>query len=132
LTLGGILAFQNTTVGYRDNRYGNVFLFYASALFTVLGLCFISILMARVNLGFVQKALTYAGQKTLPILLMHKFPILFFQVLFPWTRQPLKNNDPVVGFLTAVVSIAACLAVDKLLEIILAFCFKKKGKAGTP
>lgn len=114
--LGGYLAFRNSLVGYLSNSYGDVLLFYLSATCTVLALCFVSILLSQVNIQTVTRAMVYVGKRTLPILLMHKFPILFFQVLFPWTKQPLKNNDPYVGLVVAIVSIGACLIAERIWQ----------------
>ena len=123
LLLGGCCAFQNSVVSYLSNNYGNVLLFYVSSVCTVLGLCFISMFISHQNIQIFNKTLVYVGQRTLPILLMHKFPILFFQVLFPWTKQPLNNNNPYVGFVVAIVSIVGCLMVDliwqKIFEVVI-------------
>ncbi len=119
LLIGGILAFQNSAIGYLSNHYGNVWLFYSSSICTILGFCYLSIVISHLNVQVINKALGYVGQRTLPILLMHKFPILFFQVLFPWTKQPLKNNNSYVGLVVAIVSIAGCLIVDFIWGVIL-------------
>lgn len=116
LLLGCFLAFQNSAVDYLSNSYGNVLLFYLSSICTILALCFISMLISHLNIQVFSKILTYVGQRTLPILLMHKFPILFFQVLFPWTKQSLKNSNPYVGLVVAIVSIAGCLIVDLIWQ----------------
>lgn len=130
LLLGGFLAFRNGEVDYLSNNYGNVLLFYFSSICTVVGFCFISMFISHRNIRILNKTLTYVGQRTLPILLMHKFPILFFQVLFPWTKQPLKNSDPYVGFAVAIVSIAGCLFVEliwqKLFGMVISKIHKNK------
>ena len=76
----------------------------------------LSILMTQCNWKIITAPLVYIGKHTLPILLMHKFPILFFQVIFPWTKQPMKENNPFVGLFVATVSIAACLGVDVFMQ----------------
>ena len=111
LLFGICCAFQNSAVNYLSNNYGNVLLFYVSSVCTVLGLCFVSMFISHLNIQIFNKTLAYVGQRTLPILLMHKFPILFFQVLFPWTKELLNNNNPYIGFVVAVVSILGCLIV---------------------
>lgn len=116
LLFGGILAFQNSTIAYLSNNYGNIWLFYSGSVCTILGFCCLSIVISRLNVQVINKALTYVGQRTLPILLMHKFPILFFQVIFPWTKQPLKNNNAYVSLAVAIVSIAGCLIVDLIWQ----------------
>ena len=119
LAAGGIMAFANSTVKYLSNHYGNVFLFFTGAGLTVTGLCILSILISQANMKKISALLAYIGKRTLPILLMHKFPILFFRVIVPWTKQPMKENDPVVGLVVAIVSIAACLGVDVFLARIM-------------
>ena len=125
LLIGGVLAFQNSTVGYLSNSYGNVWIFYSSSICTILGFSYLSIVISRLNIQIINKILTYVGQRTLPILLMHKFPILFFQVLFPYTKQPLKNNNPYVGLAVAIVSIAGCLIVEQIWKKIFGIIISK-------
>lgn len=132
LFLGGTAAFLNTNIIYLGNHYGNVLFFYMSAFCTIMGLCFISIAVARCKCSFVSKVGVYVGQRTLPILLMHKFPILFFQVIFPWTRQPLRENDAFVGLLVAIISIVACLVVDIFLRRFFPVFVGQKRKKNLP
>ncbi len=126
LSLGGIIAFLNSEINYLSNVYGNVFLFYFGAVCTATGLCFLSVVLSNINFRFIINPLVYVGKKTLPILLMHKFPILFFQVLFPWTKQPMKDNNAVVGFVVAVISIVLCLLVDFVIQKFFAVFLSKK------
>ncbi len=128
LLSGGIIAFSNSVIGYLSNHYGNVFLFYISANCSIIGFCFFSLIISHLNLKSITKTLVFMGQKTLPILLMHKFPILFFQTIFPFTKQAMKNNNEFVGFLVAVISIIACLLVDMLLQKLVSCLIAKKIK----
>lgn len=113
LILGSGLSIWNYRLGgsvnYLDDHFSNVYLFYLSALLTILGLCFV----ARV---YAPRFMKIIGQKTLPILLLHKFPILFFQTILPWTKQPLKDGDLVVSFLVAVMSVLLCLVADLIFS----------------
>lgn len=130
LILGSALSIWNYRLGgsvnYLDNHFSNVYLFYLSALLMILGLCF----LARVYAPRFMKTL---GKKTLPILLLHKFPILFFQTIFPWTKQPLRDGNLAVSFLIAVLSVMLCLLADlifsKLMKTILTHIRKKKTHA---
>ena len=126
LAVGGIAALSNSKVLYLDNQYGNVFLFFASAVFTITGFCVLSIVMTQSNIKMLTAPFVYVGKRILPILLMHKFPILFFQVIFPWTKEPMKANDPFVGLVVAIISIAGCLVVDVLLRKIVAILPTRK------
>lgn len=128
--LGGFLAFRNSLIGYLANRYGNVLLFYLGSTCTILALCFVSILISHLNMQAISKMMVYVGQRTLPILLMHKFPILFFQVLFPWTKQPLRNNDPYVGLVVAIVSIGGCLIVEGIWKKTFGVMLTKRSNQG--
>lgn len=132
LLFGGTVAFLNVKIIYLGNRYGNVFFFYLSALCTIMGLCFLSMTVSRCKFSFVSKLPVYVGRRTLPILLMHKFPILFFQVIFPWTRQPLKDNNAFVSLLVAIISIIGCLIVDIFLRRFLPVFVGQKKKKNLP
>lgn len=129
LLSGGIIAFSNSVIGYLNNHYGNVFLFYISANCSIIGFCFLSLILSHSNLKFITKTLVFMGQKTLPILLMHKFPILFFQTIFPFTKQAMKNNNEFVGFIVAVISIIACLLVDMLLQKSVSYLIAKNKRS---
>ncbi|MBR3691203.1 MAG: acyltransferase family protein [Clostridia bacterium] len=119
LLSGAILAKFNDPIGCLYNSYGNVFLFYLSAICSILGLCLLSIILSQIKL--IAKVLTYVGQRTMSILLMHKFPIVFFQVVFPWTKQPMKENNALVGLLVTLISISLCLVVDVFMRKYLPF-----------
>lgn len=116
LVLGGVAARFNPAIIYVVNYYGNVFLFYFGATCTAVGLCFLSMALVRTRFAVLRRLLVFTGQKTLPILLLHKFPVLFFQVVFPVTKPLLKENNAPVGFLVAALSIAACLFADFLYQ----------------
>lgn len=125
LIAGGITAFGNSTIMYLSNNYRNVPLFFISAILTIMGFCILSILISRCNLKIITAPLVYVGKRTLPILLMHKFPILFFQVIVPWTKQSMAENDPFIGLVVAIISIAMCLGVDMLMIKIKGMLHKK-------
>ena len=62
----------------------------------------------------------FLGKRTLSILLMHKFPILVFQIMTPVISGWLKNPDSFQGILsaliTAVLSIIMCCIADKVIH----------------
>lgn len=59
--------------------------------------------------------MTYVGQNTIGIMVMHKFPILFFVGLVPVTKR-LNSEYPLPGaVLIASISIALCLIASKVL-----------------
>ena len=63
-------------MSFDHSEYGrNIFVFYCTAIATSLGLCWIFQNLG--NLPFLQ----WFGKNAMAIFLMHKFPVLFFQVL---------------------------------------------------
>jgi len=76
--------------------------------------------------------LRQAGVSSLSILLMHKFPILLFQVLLPFTGRLLSAWDTLPGFLCGILVAGAtlwlCLLAEKVLT---ALCPAVLGKRKT-
>lgn len=62
------------------------------------------------------------GRSSLSILLMHKFPILFFQMVLPLTRRLLSSWDTLAGFLCGLavtaLTLLLCLLAEKLLVLL--------------
>lgn len=101
LCVGAVLAIivQNK-VDYVTSRYENLIVFYVSAFFSVMGFA----LLARC---LSCKWLTYMGKNTLPILLMHKFPIVFMQLFLGKYME--RNLWAGVG-ISVMIAVAACTA----------------------
>ena len=108
LTAGGLLlsVFVNTKVNYWDNEYGQPLLFYAIAILTVYGLMLL--LSAPPSLP---GAVLRVGQGSLGILLMHKFPILFFQVFVPFASGAMRAAAFGPSLAVSAVCVAMCCAV---------------------
>lgn len=68
------------------------------------------------------KFLLCCGSSSLAILLMHKFPILFFQEIVPYVRDALAANDTLLGtccgIAISLVTVILCLAVEKVIQMI--------------
>ena len=63
-------------MSFDHSEYGrNIFVFYGTALITCLGICWIFQNLKELPL------LQWFGRNAMAIFLMHKFPVLFFQVL---------------------------------------------------
>ncbi|MBE5804889.1 MAG: acyltransferase [Clostridiales bacterium] len=60
------------------------------------------------------------GMSSMSMLLMHKFPLLMFQRVIPFTRDLLRANGTLPGLMcsvaVALVSLYLCLAAEKLLQ----------------
>ena len=102
-----------------------------------LSLCFVTALCGIFAVVFLCKAipsskpLSYLGKNTMVILLLHKFPILFFQVIFKPTVEPMKNNFIPVCIVVAIISVVMCLIAGEIIKIICPWLIgasrKKKG-----
>lgn len=112
LVFAVFVAFHNGTVEIRINRYGNYFLYLVDAVLYIFAILGISIYMTGSCL------MKLIGKNTMSILLLHKFPILFFQSIFPLTKTALKDCYSIYGiicsFIVAGISIFACIICSKI------------------
>lgn len=106
---GGTLGRLNGRIMYSGNVYNNLALFYGGAFASIFGYLLLAKAVNR------QPQLEYVGRRTLSILVMHKFPILFFQTIVPFTRGPLKENNLPVAIAVTVISLVLCLAADWII-----------------
>ncbi|MDI9520821.1 MAG: acyltransferase family protein [Bacillota bacterium] len=70
------------------------------------------------------------GFSSLSILLLHKFPILLFQFIIPFTKKALEKPSSLLGFVTSlivsVLTIFLCLLASKVIEKLLPEILGKK------
>ena len=119
MIVGGFLLSQmNGYVGYLGNYYGNTVLYICSALLSIGGVFLVSVYFEKIAFT------NYIGKRTLAILLMHKFPILFFQLLFPH----IKNKMTVLGVVATIASVMLCLMADWILNTFIYKHFYARGK----
>ncbi len=94
----------------------------SSDQYSNLTLCIITAVVGTFAVYFLSKAipsckpLSYIGQSTMVILLLHKFPILFFQVMFPPTKAPMQSNNIPVCIVIAAVTVGMCLAAGVIIK----------------
>ena len=60
--------------------------------------------------------LSYVGKRTLPILVMHKFPILLFRILIPSMRAMLDNGDILIELLFGIFIIVLSLVFERIIS----------------
>ena len=106
---GAALGLYNGHMAYTWYEYGNFFFFLTAALCG----CYGWLMICR-NLP-AYRALSYTGASTLAILVMHKFPILFFQTVVPGVSGLLKNNEVITGVLVSIVSMALCILAQEII-----------------
>lgn len=101
--------FMNEEIRYFSSLYRSLPVFYASAILSILGYL---LLCPMLRAG----ALTYIGQNTLCILLMHKFPIVLMQMLLKRAFDASEIVMTLFSLLVSAVSIALCLAAGAILN----------------
>ena len=120
ISLGAILGLTNKEAGYLNSTYGNIAVFYLSALLSILGIIILSMLIHPF------KILAYCGARTITILVLHKFPILVFQRVIPLTSVYLQEFSIPVGIAVALISIAVCCVADIFIMRIAPFMIGKR------
>lgn len=97
----------------------NLLVFYGSMLFSVFGYMFLSHTI-------VSKILSYMGRNTMAILLMHKFPIMVFQLIF---EEKMANSGFYNVGLSLIITTLACvlsLGCGEILSRIAPFTIGKE------
>lgn len=109
--LGTLLSLISTKVDYVSDAYGNYWMFLLVAMLISGGILLVCA-------GFPKdiKLLRYIGKNTMGILLMHKFPIMFFVFILPMTRTLIADKPLVGAILISVVTIGLCLVVNGVLK----------------
>ena len=71
--------------------------------------------------------LEYIGRNSLGILVLHKFPIVLFQKVIPYSSSALRNPDSLMGIIVGVivsfVAVETALLVTKVIMKVAPFCF---------
>lgn len=108
ILLGAVLSQMNGHIAYSWSLYGSYPIFTAAALCGCIGW----VLLCRQipSVSFIEKV----GASTLAILVMHKFPILFFQTIMPFVKDRLSENNPLWGIMISIIVIFLCMTVKKL------------------
>lgn len=118
---GAFAAVHNTHIAYSWSIYGNYTYFMFSSLCGCLG--WILILRQVRAFGFVR----LVGGSTLSILVMHKFPIVFFQTMVPVVKDWLAADSVPAAAGISIIVILMCLGVQYiLLRIAPVFVGKRK------
>jgi len=111
------LLLNNETISVRQGNYGNIFIYYFVSTimisFVMLVSRFIEKTLKRIEI------LLYVGKNTLGILLLHKFPILFFQKIVKPSKLILAGKENITQIIVAIVisiiTIGLCLLAQAIL-----------------
>lgn len=104
LILGGaFLSTLNSKTDFAMNDFGKLWLYIPTAVVGIFGWCLFAGLLRA-------DGLAYIGRHTMPILLMHKFPIQLYSLL------PIPRDNTAVSILLSVLTVALCLAAAWVYE----------------
>lgn len=119
IVLGFFLSINNGSVSVMSLYFGDNFVvYYISAISSIIGiLSFIIWLCSLEVLAVPIKPFCYCGRHTLAILCMHKFPILLFQLVIPYTKalfraEAYSIQKDILGVLVTFFVILLCLVVE--------------------
>lgn len=118
----GLTIFLSVVNGLTDTRsdyYSNAFIYILNALCA----CFLIIFLARVI--YFNSLMEYIGQRTMAILVMHKFPIMFLRVFFPFIEQKISEGNILCEIVICVFTIGCCLIAEKAISMIVPEVFGK-------
>lgn len=113
-----------TSLQVREDVYGNYALYYLGALAGIIAWCCVSALIGKS--GWLEKL----GKRSIAILVLHKFPVLFFQEMFPITKKALENANSLQGIASGIiVTVISVVFVYIAGELILKLCPVLLGKS---
>ncbi len=121
----GLAIFLSVRNGLTDTRsdvYSNAFIYILNALCASFAVIFISRI---INCNSIME---YIGQRTMAILVMHKFPIMFLRVFFPLTDKKISEGNLLCEIMICVFTIGSCLVVEKIIRRIAPEVFGKGGR----
>lgn len=93
----------------RSDYFSNIFLFIFNSLWMSLGVICISATVRKFEL------LEYIGKRTMAILVLHKYPIMFFK-LFSYIQIQLQKSNVVIEFVITVFTIMLCLIAERIIS----------------
>lgn len=119
--LGICISNYNRFCDVRKMMFGRSYLLYIISTLVVLPV------ILWISMIVHSSVLMYLGKHTIPVLTMHKFPIIIFQVVIPFTREILNRSDTFMGvsfgvFITVLI-IVMCILAEKIINHIVPWVF---------
>jgi len=121
--IGTIIILYQDNIDYVSDQYRNYFLFFISATLISFSIMIFSRIFEN-NLTI----LSVVGEKSLTILLFHKFPLLLFQHIIPFTRDFYVMNRHFAALVFSLISVAICIIADYICMRLCPFIIGKNGK----
>ena len=125
LAVGTYMTIGNGQISYNADSYGTHGFGYFLVIAGMLCVGFVSLAMCFPN-GVTP--INYVGRNTVGIMVMHKFPILFFVGLFPISKKLIGTYPLVVSIMVAILSIGMCLAVSEVIYRVCPIALGKRKK----
>lgn len=122
VTIGlcSLLVYNNETISVMQDKYGNYVMYSVVSILMIINIMIISKIINKI--WKKQNIISYIGQNTLIILLLHKFPILFFQYICPLIKNILNKSDTffnnILAIVIAIIVIVMCIICKYILDII--------------
>lgn len=111
IAAGAVLGMNcNRVISYIRSYYGNFSIFYVSALCSIIGISCICLWIDH------EEWFAYIGKHTLAILVMHKFPVLFFQCMCPWIKTQIVNGVYIWCIIATAISIVMCCIAEWVID----------------
>lgn len=98
IVIGGLVAAFNTRVDIRLDSYGNVIAYYVAAFCSSIGWIMVAVAIDKNNV------FERLGAESLAIMLLHKFPLLLFQKVVPFTKLYLNKPNSILGIICIIAS----------------------------
>lgn len=112
IAAGTFMTIGNGQISYNADSYGKHGFVYFLVMATLLCIGFVIIATCIPN-GV--KSINYVGKNTVGIMVMHKFPILFFVGLFPLSKRLIGTYPLAVSIVVATLSVVMCLVVSEII-----------------
>ncbi|MBR2834268.1 MAG: acyltransferase [Coriobacteriales bacterium] len=107
---GWTLSLTNRVVDYKTSLYGDIGIFFAAAVLSIVGWLLICYLI------YENPLLEYIGKNTMSILCIHKLPILACQIAPTPLKELLAAQNLVAGLAVTAFAIAVSLGVGYILQ----------------
>lgn len=125
LIIGLIIAINNNECDISLLSFGNSLLFYYIG--SILLSLFIILVSIRINKCNI---LELVGKNSFGIMCFHKFPVLFFQTVFPYTKNILNSYSDtlvtnIIGILVTIISIILCILVIYVIMLVFPYALGK-------
>lgn len=128
IAVGFFISSFNGMIGYVADTYNNWLLFYSAGIIGAIGWLILSSLFEHC------RPILYVGRSTIVILLLHKFPILFFQTVVPFTSAILADCETVkatfiavaVALITMLFCVVASYIINRWFPFLLGKWYPKK------